>query len=143
MSDTVVTKESGGAGAQTLLGRLFSFAVAGGAGAIVDLGLLRIGISFFDLSPYIARIPAIALAMLTTWFINRNFTFGASERSVQQEGMRYFAVAIAAAVLNYAIYSIILVVTPDWFLPEAATIIAVGFVTFFSYFGYSKLVFKR
>ena len=128
-------------GAKTLFGRLFSFAFAGGIGMIVDLGVLRLLIEM-GATPFVARIPAIGLAMLTTWFINRTFTFAASGRSVQAEGSRYAAVAIIGAFLNYAIYSVILIVTPNSFLPEFATIIAVGLVTIFSYLGYSRFVFK-
>lgn len=128
-------------GAKTLFGKLFSFAFAGGTGMIVDLGVLRLLIEM-GATPFVARIPAIGLAMATTWFINRTFTFGASGRSVRAEGSRYAAVAIVGALLNYAIYSGILIMTPDGFLPEFATIIAVAIVTIFSYLGYSRLVFK-
>lgn len=123
--------------------KLFSFAVAGGSGMIVDLSVLRLIIELFGATPFVARIPAIGAAMLTTWFINRTFTFGASGRSIGNEGLRYFAVALSGAFLNYAIYSGLLLITPDWFLPEFATIIAVGIVTIFSYVGYSQLVFKK
>lgn len=128
-------------GAKTLFGKLFAFAFAGGTGMIVDLGVLRLLIEM-GATPFLARIPAIGLAMATTWFINRNFTFGASGRSVRAEGSRYATIAIIGAFLNYAIYSAILIVTPDGFLPEFATIIAVGIVTIFSYLGYSRFVFK-
>lgn len=127
--------------AQTLAGRLFSFAFAGGAGFVVDLGVLRALIELADLNPFMARIPAIAAAMTTTWLINRTFTFGASEHSLSGEASRYALVAIIGAFLNYAIYSAVLVMTPDWFLPEAATFIAVCVVTLFSYLGYSRFVF--
>lgn len=130
-------------GAKTGPGRLFSFAVAGAIGMIVDLSVLRLGIELFGLSPFGARIPAICAAMLTTWLINRNFTFGASGRSIHSEGARYFGVAIIGAVLNYVIYSAILIIAPAGFLPELATIIAVGVVTVFSFLGYSKIVFRK
>ncbi len=129
-------------GAQSLLGRLFSFGLAGGIGMIVDLGVLRLLIEW-GATPFVARVPAILCAMATTWLINRNFTFAASGRSVRDEGSRYVAVAIICAILNYLIYSGILLVTPEGFLPEIATIIAVAIVTVFSYLGYSRLVFKN
>ena len=128
--------------ARTRLGRYFSFAVAGGSGVIVDLAVLRGLIELFGASPFMARIPAIAAAMTTTWLINRTFTFAKSGRSVPGEALRYAAVAIVGAVLNYLIYSAILLTTPAWFLPEIATIIAVGIVTVFSYVGYSRIVFR-
>ena len=124
------------------LGRYASFALAGGAGFVVDLAVLRGLIELADFSPFAARIPAIAAAMTTTWLINRTFTFGKSGRSVGGEATLYALVALAGAVLNYAIYSVVLVLTPDWFLPEMATFVAVACVTVFSWFGYSRLVFK-
>lgn len=127
--------------ARTRLGRLVSFAFAGGAGFIVDLAVLRGLIELAGLGPFAARIPAIGAAMLTTWLINRTFTFGASGRTVGNEAARYVTVAIIGAVLNYLIYSAVLLATPDWFLPEMATFVAVACVTVFSYLGYSRFVF--
>ena len=60
-----------------------------------------------------------------------------------QEGARYGAVAVAAAVLNYAIYSGLLLAAPNTITPLVALVIAVAIVTVFSYLGYSRFVFKR
>lgn len=135
--------------AQSTLGKLLSFAVAGGTGFIVDVSVLRLGIEFFGLTPFVARIPAIAAAMATTWLINRTFTFGASGRKLRDEGSRYIAVALIGAILNYIVYSAILLalpngfgpITDDFLLPEFATFTAVAIVTVFSYLGYSRFVF--
>ena len=124
------------------LRKLAAFTLAGGTGFLVDIGVLRLMLETFDVTPFTARIPAIIAAMGTTWIINRSITFGASGRGLPQEGSRYFAVALIGVTLNYLIYSLILIVAPEDFLPEIAAAIAVACVTIFSYLGYSRFVFK-
>ncbi|GAB4357939.1 MAG: hypothetical protein Kow0026_18570 [Oricola sp.] len=123
--------------------RLASFAVAGGTGFIVDASVLTLLMRFTPLGPFSARIFAIAAAMLTTWIINRNVTFGKSGRHVVKEGARYGFVALIGAGLNYAIYSGLLLAAPGVITPLMALVIAVGIVTVFSYLGYSRFVFNR
>jgi putative flippase GtrA len=125
------------------LRKLAAFAFAGGIGFLVDIGVLRLMLQTFDITPFTARIPAIIAAMSTTWMINRTLTFGVSGRSLHQEGGRYFAVALIGVTLNYLIYSLILIVAPQGFLPELAAAIAVACVTIYSYLGYSRFVFKN
>ncbi len=91
------------------LRKLAAFAFAGGIGFLVDIGVLRLMLQTFDITPFTARIPAIIAAMSTTWMINRTLTFGVSGRSLHQEGGRYFAVALIGVTLNYLIYSLILI----------------------------------
>ncbi|TCD16712.1 GtrA family protein [Oricola cellulosilytica] len=123
--------------------RFFGFAVAGGTGFVVDASVLTGLMAFTPLGPFSARIFAIGAAMFATWMINRTMTFGKSDRHVVREGARYGAVAITGAVLNYAIYSGLLLAAPNLFTPLGALVIAVAFVTVFSYVGYSRFVFSR
>ena len=116
------------------------FAVVGGLGFIVDscvtLSLIHRGID-----PYTARIFAIALAMMVTWRLNRALTFSASGSNQATEGIRYFTVAIIAAVLNYMIYAGLVFSFPT-LSPLIAIVIAIGSVTLLSFMGYRRLVFK-
>ena len=61
-------------------GQFIRFAGVGLIGLVVDVGhtlfLIALG-----LDPLIARIFAIALAVFTTWRLNRALTFGASATS--------------------------------------------------------------
>lgn len=123
------------------LRRQFSrFAIVGGLGLLVDLGftvlLINTGIDAF-----IARVIAIALAMLTTWRLNRALTFGASKTSQTSEGARYFLVAIVVAGINYAIYAGLLLTLPE-LSPGFAVIIAVAIATGLSFTGYRLFAFK-
>lgn len=125
---------------QTLQKQISRFAVVGGLGFLVDIGVTMLLIAF-GLDAFIARIAAIMLAVLTTWRLNRAITFGASESSQAREGMRYFAVAFCVAIVNYAIYAGLLM-TISGMSPAIAIIIAVGCATVLSFCGYRLYAFK-
>jgi len=131
-----------GRAAKTRLGRLVRFAVAGGSGFVIDVAVLYALLTFTPFGPFIARIFSIACAMASNFLINRTFTFGASGRSVLSEGVRYSSIGVIGAVLNYAVYAMLLLIFPD-FSPFWATFIAVGIVAVFSYIGYARFVFGR
>ncbi|MGE7370165.1 GtrA family protein [Neorhizobium sp. NPDC001467] len=122
--------------------RFLRFMVVGGIGFMVDagatLGLLATGL----FGPFSARAVAIALALSCTWFCNRNFTFGKSGRHVLREGVLYGSVGITSALLNYAIYSALLISFP-MLRPIFALVLASAGATLYSYFGYARFVFHR
>lgn len=125
---------------QNRIKKLFFFAVAGGTGFLVDAGMLLLLLHFTALDPYSARIIAIGIAMLSTWMVNRNFTFQRGSRSVASEGLRYGSVGISSALLNYAIYAAALFIIPD-LRPIFAVIIASALATIWSYVGYNYFVY--
>lgn len=116
------------------------FAVVGGLGFVVDSGFTLMLIHR-GIDPYTSRVFAIALAMMVTWRLNRALTFGTSGSDQATEGIRYFTVAILAAVLNYAIYVGLLIAFPA-LPPLIAIVVAIGTVTMLSFVGYRRLVFK-
>lgn len=123
------------------IGRLFKFACVGFAGFAVDTGTLALLHHALGLDPYTARILSIALAIFTTWRLNRSVTFGRSDSGQVSEGARYYTVAIVTALVNFGIYSAILLLwTNAW--PVAAAVVATAVTMFMSYFGYSRLVFR-
>lgn len=122
--------------------RLISFAVVGGTGFIVDAGVLTTLLEFRLTDKFSARIVAIGLALLVTFTLNRRFTFGASDRHVAVEGMRYGSVGIAGNLINFGVYSSVLILFP-WIEPLVALILGSATGTIFAYTGYSKLVFRR
>jgi putative flippase GtrA len=120
--------------------RILLFAVVGGAGFLVDAGVLALLLHVSPLGPFSARIVAIAAAMLVTFWLNRTFTFGRSDRSLAVEGTRYGGVGISAALLNYAVYAVILLVFPAvW--PVLAVAVASVAAMVWSFLGYSRFVF--
>jgi putative flippase GtrA len=122
--------------------KLLRFGIAGGLGFIVDAGVLTLLLHTTPLGPFIARLFAIALAMLTTWMFNRTFTFGRSGDSLAVEGFRYGSVGVTAALVNYGLYSALLLTMPD-LRPLAAMVFATAASMLLSFFGYSRFVFRE
>jgi putative flippase GtrA len=122
--------------------RLFLFSMAGGLGFVSDAGMLAFLIWATPIGPFWARVIAIAFAMSVTWIFNRSLTFGKSGRSLASEGARYGGVGIFSALVNYAIYSAILIAFPGLYPVIAAAIASVAAMGV-SWFGYSRLVFGR
>ncbi|WP_137129702.1 GtrA family protein [Rhizobium sp. FY34] len=122
--------------------KLIRFLIAGGFGFIIDAGLTYLLISFAGFSPFAARIPAILCAMAFTWAFNRTFTFEPSPHSLAKEGFRYWAVGITSALLNYALYSLLIHRLP-LLQPVAAVVLSSMAATAYSFFGYSRLVFRH
>jgi putative flippase GtrA len=121
--------------------KLVRFGIAGGLGFIVDAGVLTLLLHVTPLGPFISRLIAIMLAMTATWAFNRTFTFDRSGRSLAAEGFRYGSVGITAALVNYGLYSALLLSIPA-LQPLAAMVLATAASMFFSFFGYSRFVFR-
>jgi len=125
------------------LRRYASFLVVGGLGFAVDAGVTELLVAA-GLPALGARVLAIALAMATTYLLNRRLTFRSDRRgaAVLAEGGRYFAVALAAAAFNYAVFALVLAVVPG-VRPSLAVAVASVAAMVLSYLGYSTLVFRR
>ena len=122
------------------LQRVGRFVAVGGAGFVIDTGTLTLLHYGAGIDPFSARAVSTPLAMLATWRLNRALTFGASDAPQAAEGARYMTVATLAALLNYAIYSGILLAF-DFVPPPVAVAISTSIVMAISYLGYSRLVF--
>jgi putative flippase GtrA len=121
--------------------KLIRFGIAGGLGFAVDAGLLTLLLHTTPLGPFLARVIAIAVAMAATWVFNRTFTFDRSTHSLAVEGFRYGSVGLTSALVNYALYSMLLLTLPA-LQPLAALVFATAASMFFSFFGYSRFVFR-
>ncbi|MGO4565734.1 GtrA family protein [Rhizobium sp. 2YAF20] len=122
--------------------RFLRFAAAGGVGFIVDVSILMLLLHFTSLGPFGARAISIPMAVIAAWMLNRTFTFDRSGRSLAVEGFRYGSIGVTSALLNYALYSALLMSTPI-LRPTVALVLASAAATGFSFFGYSRFVFRR
>ena len=122
--------------------KLVRFSIAGGIGFLIDAGMLMLLLHLTPLGPLGARAIAIATAMLATWLLNRSFTFDRSRHSLAVEGFRYGSVGLTSALVNYALYAALLGAIPV-LKPLAALVLASAAATLFSFFGYSRFVFRR
>lgn len=122
--------------------RLVRFVFAGGIGFVTDAAALWLLLAVTPLGPFVARVLSIGFALCVTWQINRHLTFSPSSRGVAQEGARYGGVGIATSVVNYLVYSAILLALPAA-PPLAALAVASLVAMTLSFLGYSRLVFDR
>ncbi|MEM5471158.1 GtrA family protein [Hoeflea sp. AS60] len=120
--------------------KLTFFLFAGAIGFVVDMGVLWLLLDFKLLDPFTARAPAIGAALVCSYIINRTFTFGASGRKVAAEGIRYGSVGLISTLINYSVYSGLLLILPG-ISPYVALIFGSGSATSFAYLGYSRFVF--
>lgn len=97
------------------------FALAGTTGFVVDAGVLYAALAA-GLDYYSGRAVSFFVAVVTTWLINRTWTFGASRtRPTAAEFARYFAAMSLGGAVNYVTYAIVVSLLPRaaW-LPLAA-----------------------
>lgn len=124
------------------MNRLVRFLFAGGVGFAADAAALWLLLAVTPLGPFVARLLSIGFALTVTWLINRHFTFSPSSRGIAKEGARYGGVGIATSIVNYLVYSAILLTLPAM-PPLAALAIASLIAMALSFLGYSRLVFDR
>ncbi len=88
------------------------FVVAGTVGFIVDSLTLLALVQGAGWAPLSARAVSIAVAVVSTWVINRQWTFrdasaGKDMRGVGTEFLTYCGVQLLGAVTSFAIYSVV------------------------------------
>lgn len=86
--------------------RFLRFALVGGLGFVVDAGILSLLIEIFAANPYAARIVSILAAITVTWWCNRHFTFRSTQPAQHGEWLRYAALMLVGASVNYGVYAL-------------------------------------
>jgi putative flippase GtrA len=120
------------------------FAIAGGAGFVVDTAILYLLKG--ALGPYVARAISFVCAVATTWIINRTLAFKGQAANLPnwREFLHYLAAMIAGGAVNYGVYAILVatiaLVAAQPVLGVAAGVIAGMFVNFLLA---DKLVFRQ
>jgi putative flippase GtrA len=115
------------------------FLLVGSLGFVIDAGLTYLLVQV-GIAPWLARFPAIGLAMAFTWLANRNFTYRVRAARSAEEAMRYALVAASTASINYLIY---LALVSNGAPPVAAVTVATLFQTVISYYCYRRFVFRK
>lgn len=84
------------------------FALGGVVGFLVDAGIVHVLMHRAGWNPYAARVVSFLVAASVTWGWNRTFTF-AHRRHLRAgaEWSRWVAVMGAGAILNYAVYAVL------------------------------------
>jgi putative flippase GtrA len=115
------------------------FLIVGGTAFGIDAAI-TLGLLSFGLIPWVARVPAIATAMLAAWWLNRRFTFQARVAATRGEALKYFVVASSAAILNYVFF---LVLVAQDIGVAIALVLATSAQAVFSFFAFRQFVFGR
>ena len=124
------------------MSRILRFAFVGGIGFVADAAMLALLLSLTPFGPFAARLVSIGFGLCVTWLCNRTLTFQPSSRGVLREGARYGGVGITTSIVNYLVYSLLLLAVPA--MPPLAALVAASVaVMVLSYIGYSRLVFDR
>jgi putative flippase GtrA len=117
------------------------FLLSGGTAFLVDAGVTTVGVHA-GLNRFAARLVGIALAMVVAWLMHRRVTFNVSAARSWSEFLRFAVVALSANALNFAVYSLLLLLFPAvHFL--VALVIATAVATAFSYIGFRLGVFRE
>lgn len=116
------------------------FVIAGCLALLTDAAILEL-LRSQGISPFVARIPAIATAMVVSWLVNRTLTFAARHPPNIREFAKFAAVSWVAQLVNYLVFAMILLLAPDvW--PVAALAAASLAAMFVSYAGFRFGVFR-
>lgn len=120
---------------------LGGFVLSGLLAFSIDAAVLEAGIRLFGLDPRVARMAAIAVAMVAAWLAHRRLTFAVPNRPSLRELARYATAAWSAAAVNYLVFAAAVSLWPA--LPAfAALVAATGVATVFSYIALRYGVFR-
>lgn len=118
------------------------FIAAGLAALAVDALILSLLTDALGVSPYLARLFSISLAMIVSWQINRRLTFAITAPATFAEFTKFAAVSWIAQAVNYAVFAGILLTRPGTW-PVAALVAASVVAMFISYAGFRFGVFRK
>lgn len=104
--------------------QFLQFTVIGGVGLFVDMGALWVALQLLMLDAYAGRVFSYLVAATFTWICNRAITF----RSAKPGGLfgqwaRYLVANAFGAVVNFAIYALVIHNAQGWFPGIEASII--------------------
>lgn len=91
--------------------QFFRYALVGVLGFIVDAGVLTFLVNGMGFGHYLSRAASFALAVTTTWLINRYWVFQAGI-ATRREYSAYFVVQLIGAVINLGVYVLVIELNP-------------------------------
>jgi putative flippase GtrA len=117
------------------------FAFSGGLAFLIDAAVLSV-LAALGMHPIVARLFAIAIAMVAGWLAHRRFTFRLSSPPRVPEFLRYAAVGWTVAAINYGVFVLILLLRPAT-PPLHALIVSSLVAMVLSYVGMRFAAFRR
>ena len=128
-----------------MIRRILAFIVVGTIGFIIDGGIVTLAVEVFKLNPYLSRAISFPLAVTATWYLNRKWAFATNATSQKKtEYTRYFIIQIIGALINLAIYSLLIANIP-LFAVHPILPLAIGslIAMTFNFLGAQLFVFNR
>jgi putative flippase GtrA len=80
--------------------QLIKFGLVGGSGYLINLGVFAFLSSNLGVHHLVAAVGAFVVAVLSNFFWNRHWTFAAGHGHAGFQAARFFAVSVAALVIN-------------------------------------------
>jgi putative flippase GtrA len=117
---------------------LFRFLLVGGAGFVVDAGIVW-ALTHMGFGAYLARFVSLSVTVVFTFFLNRTATFLAQGPMTWQEFVAYAGSSGVGIAINYALFAGCLRLGLSW-LP--AMIVGTGTASAFNFLAYSR-IFKK
>lgn len=95
--------------------KLLYFVFVGGVGFVVDGGVLTLLSQFFEWDIYLSRLCSFSAATLITWRLNRTLVFRHDADPAMRKRVeygRYLLVQTCGALVNLAVFSLIIGIHP-------------------------------
>lgn len=83
--------------------QLLKFGVVGGSGYLINLAVFALLAGSLDLHHIAAAIGAFCVAFASNFFWNRHWTFEPGDGHPAFQAVRFFAVSVAALLINLAV----------------------------------------
>jgi putative flippase GtrA len=83
--------------------QLIKFGMVGGSGYLINLGVFAFLSGNLGVHHLIAAVGAFCVAFASNFFWNRHWTFGAADGHAGFQAARFFAVSVAALLVNLAV----------------------------------------
>ena len=89
--------------------QLFKFLCVGGTGYALNLAVFSLLAVVFDVHHLVAATIAFIVAVLNNFWLNRHWTFGASEGHAGFQAARFFAVSLVAFLFSLGVLQLLVV----------------------------------
>lgn len=106
--------------------QLIKFGLVGGSGYVINLAVFALLSDNLSVHHAIAAIGAFCVAVSSNFFWNRHWTFTAGDGHAGFQAMRFFAVSLAALLINLAVLEALIAGTSMGDLTAQAIAVAVA-----------------
>ncbi|HSD74009.1 MAG TPA: GtrA family protein [Steroidobacteraceae bacterium] len=85
------------------------FALVGGAGFVVDAGVLLFLVNGLHANVYVARVVSWLVAATFTWRLNRSVTFrSAASQGARQQWLKFLAASLGGGLINLTVSTLLI-----------------------------------